>query len=461
MKFYPYPYQRTAVQWLLDKPRACLFLDCGLGKSVITLTAFLQLQDSCDVNTMLVVAPKKVAESTWSSECAKWHHLSPLRVSVVMGTPKQRKRALTADADVYVIGRDSFTWLCDYYRNHLPFDMLCIDELTSFKTPKSQRFKAMRKVTSGFSRVVGLTGTPAPNGFLDLWAQLYCIDQGERLGRSVTRFRDTYFDLHKWNNIVVRCTLKKGMERVIRDRIKDICLSMQARDYLSLPDLITIRQDVALPDSIMRSYHEFERDQVLQLKESLPSVATQSQPSNIVASSAAALMTKLSQYSNGAVYDADGQAHEIHQEKLHALAEIIEAAASPVLVFYQYRHDIPRIMATLKGLNVRTYEGAQDLAEWNAGRIDVLLAHPASTAYGLNMQQGGHYIVWFGTGWNLELYQQANARLHRQGQAHPVTVYNLVCQGTVDERALTALSGKSSLQQTLLDNLNYLLQKYQ
>lgn len=461
MKFYPYPYQQTAVQWLIDKPRACLFLDCGLGKSVITLTAFLQLQDSCDVDTMLVVAPKKVAETTWSSECEKWSHLAPLRTSVVMGTPKQRELALKAPADIYVIGRDSFVWLCEYYRYRLPYDMLCIDELTSFKTPKAKRFKAMRKVTPCFSRVVGLTGTPAPNGFLDLWAQLYCIDQGERLGRSVTKFRDTYFDLHKWNNIVVRCTLKHGMERIIRDRIKDICLSMQAKDYLSLPDLITIRYTVALPDAIMHSYHEFERDQVLQLKEQLPSVATESQPSNIVASSAAALMVKLSQYANGAVYDADGQAHEIHEEKLHALAEIIEMAASPVLVFYQYRHDVPRIEAALKGLNVRIYEGAQDLADWNAGRIDVLLAHPASTAYGLNMQQGGHYIVWFGTGWNLELYQQANARLHRQGQAHPVTVYNLVCRDTVDERALAALSGKRTLQQTLLDNLNYLLQKYQ
>jgi len=456
MKYTPYPYQVAATKWLIDKPRSCLFLDCGLGKSVITLTAFLELQDACDVNTMLVVAPKKVAESTWSSECEKWSHLAPLRISIVMGSEQKRIRALDEPADIYVIGRDSFVWLCEYYRFKLPFDMLCIDELTSFKTPKSKRFKAMRKVTAGFSRVVGLTGTPAPNGFLDLWAQLYCVDQGRRLGERFTKFRDLYLDLHKWNNIVVRCTLKKGMDKVIRDKLKDICLSMQAKDYLSLPDLITIKHNVILPDSVMNSYHEFEREQVLELKEELEAKDSET----IVASSAAALMVKLSQYANGAVYDADGEAHEIHQEKLHALAEIIEAAAAPVLVFYQYRHDIPRIIETLKGLRVRTYEDASDLADWNNGLIDVLLAHPASTAYGLNMQAGGHYIVWFGTGWNLELYQQANARLHRQGQKHPVTVYNLVCRDTVDERALAALSGKRTLQQTLLDNLNYLLEKY-
>ena len=371
-------------------------------------------------------------------------------------SPVTDMELIATDADIYVIGRDSFTWLCDYYNNHLPFDMLCIDELTSFKTPKSKRFKAMRRVTPSFSRVVGLTGTPAPNGFIDLWAQLYCVDMGQRLGTSVTRYRDTYFDLHRWNNIVVRCTLKRGMERIIRDRIADICLSMQAKDYLSLPDLVTVRHEVRLPPAVMDAYHEFEREQVLQLKESL----SEAQASNIVASSAAALMVKLSQFANGAVYDADGAAHEIHQEKLYALAEIVEAAAAPVLVFYQYRHDIPRIEQALKGNEIRVYKDAEDLYDWNHGDIDVLLAHPASTAYGLNMQAGGHYIVWFGTGWNLELYQQANARLHRQGQQHPVFVYNLVCSDTVDERALVALSGKRTMQQTLLDNLNYLLGKY-
>lgn len=455
MIYRPYEYQRTATKWILQHPRCGLFLDMGLGKTVSTLTAVQQMIDDCEIEKVLVVAPKKVAETTWTTEAAKWEHLAGLRVVKVMGTEKQRRLALESPGDVYVIGRDSFVWLCGIYGGMLPFDVLVIDELTSFKSSKSQRFKAMRIATPTVSRVIGLTGTPAPNGLVDLWAQIYCLDMGDRLGKSVTRYKETYFDVHKWNNIEVRATCKPGCEKLIRDKIADICLSMQAKDYLQLPDLLVHTERVELSKAIMDKYSQFEKEKVLEFK-----AEHGSEPANVLANSAAGLMNKLSQFANGAVYDEDRNVHEIHDEKLDRLAELVEAANSPVLVFYQYKHDIDRIAKKLKGYRVVAYEGEAQLLEWNAGKIDVLLAHPASTAYGLNMQQGGHYIVWFGTGWNLELYQQANARLHRQGQQHPVTVYKLLCSHTVDERANAALESKKGVQQSLLDSLNYLLRKH-
>lgn len=455
MIYRPYEYQRTATRWILQHPRCGLFLDMGLGKTVSTLTAVQQMIDDCEIEKVLVVAPKKVAETTWTTEAAKWEHLAGLRVVKVMGTEKQRRLALESPGDVYVIGRDSFVWLCGIYGGMLPFDVLVIDELTSFKSSKSQRFKAMRIATPTVSRVIGLTGTPAPNGLVDLWAQIYCLDMGDRLGKSVTRYKETYFDVHKWNNIEVRATCKPGCEKLIRDKIADICLSMQAKDYLQLPDLLVHTERVELSKAIMDKYSQFEKEKVLEFK-----AEHGSEPANVLANSAAGLMNKLSQFANGAVYDEDRNVHEVHDEKLDRLAELVEAANSPVLVFYQYKHDIDRIAKKLKGYRVVAYEGEAQLLEWNAGKIDVLLAHPASTAYGLNMQQGGHYIVWFGTGWNLELYQQANARLHRQGQQHPVTVYKLLCSHTVDERANAALESKKGVQQSLLDSLNYLLRKH-
>lgn len=456
MIYHPYDYQRTATRWIMEHPRCGLFLDMGLGKTVSTLTAVQDMIDDCEIERVLVVAPKKVAETTWSTEAAKWEHLKGLRVVKVMGTEKQRKVALAQAADVYVIGRDSFVWLCGLYGGMLPFDMMVIDELTSFKSAKSQRFKMMRIATPTVKRVVGLTGTPAPNGLIDLWAQMYCLDMGERLGKSVTRYRETYFETHSWNNIVVRCDVKKGCEDIIRNKIADICLSMQARDYLQLPDLLVYTEAVELSPAVMDKYAKFEKEKVLEFQQEHGD-----EPANVLANSAAGLMNKLSQFANGAVYDEDRNVHEVHGEKLDRLAEIVEAAnGSSVLVFYQYKHDIDRIVKKLKGYRVEVYEGEKQLKEWNAGNIDVLLAHPASTAYGLNMQDGGHYIVWFGTGWNLELYQQANARLHRQGQKHPVTVYKLVCSHTVDERAAAALESKKGVQQSLLDSLNYLLRKH-
>lgn len=456
MIYKPYDYQITAQRWIIEKPHCGLFLDMGLGKTVSTLTAVQQLIDDCEVSRVLVVAPKKVAETTWSTEAEKWEHLRGLRVVKVLGTEKQRCMALAEKADVYVTGRDNFVWLVGKYGGQLPFDALVIDELTSFKSSKSERFKAMRVALPSVKRVIGLTGTPAPNGLVDLWAQMYCLDQGERLGKSISKYRDTYFDSHKWNNIVVRCDVKKGCDQIIRDRIADICLSMQAKDYLELPDMITHTVTVELSAKTMAAYTKFEKDKVIEFKNEHTD-----EPANVLAQSAAGLMNKLSQFANGAIYDENRDVHAVHDEKIDRLAEIVEAAnGSSVLVFYQYKHDIPRITAKLKGYRVRTYQGEKDLISWNAGEIDILLAHPASTAYGLNMQQGGHYIVWFGTGWNLEYYQQANARLHRQGQRYPVTVYRLLCSGTVDERAAAALDGKKGVQQGLLDSLNYLLRKY-
>lgn len=456
MKFRPYEYQQTAIKWIIDNPRCGLFLDMGLGKTVSTLTAIQQLMDDCEISRTLVVAPKKVAETTWTTEAQKWDHLKSLKVAKVMGTEKQRKLALAEKADVYVIGRDSFVWLVGIFGGMLPFDVLVIDELTSFKSSKSNRFKAMRMATPTAKRVIGLTGTPAPNGLIDLWAQMYCIDMGERLGRSVTKYRETYFETHKWNNIIVRCNVKKGYDEVIRKKIADICLSMQAKDYLQLPDLINHTIKVQLSTATMQAYTKFEREKVLQFQDE-----HQGDTANVLAQSAAGLMNKLSQFANGAIYDEDRNVHNVHDEKLDRLAEIIEAAnGSSVLVFYQYKHDAARIAEKFKGYRVKVYTDEKQLIEWNAGQVDILLAHPASTAFGLNMQDGGHYIVWFGTGWNLELYQQANARLHRQGQQYPVQVYNLVCSGTVDERAVTALENKKGVQQGLLDSLNYLIRKH-
>lgn len=446
MRFDPHPYQRRAIAWVLSHPRCGLFMEMGLGKSVCTLTAIQSLMDDLLIGRVLVVAPKKVAESTWSDEAGKWDHLR-MSVSVVAGTPAQRLKALEADADLYVLGRDSVVWL-ESLRKRPRFDMAVIDELTSFKSPRSQRFKAMRKILKGVPRVVGLTGTPAPNGLLDLWAQIYCLDGGERLGPFVTRYRETYFNSVIHNNIPIRTWPKPGAEQAIAEKISDICFTMKAADYLELPPLQIHDMQVVLDRKTAAAYRLFERDRVAVFKAATDGSGT------VTAESAAALVNKLAQYANGCVYDEEGREVEIHQAKTDMLFELIEKAASPVLCFYAYRHDLRRIMERVpKGMKARAYEGAQDLRDWNAGKIDLLLAHPASTAYGLNMQSGGHVIIWFSTGWNLELYQQANARLHRQGQRLPVTVYNLVASGTVDERMSAALAGKTESQDSVVRRL--------
>lgn len=449
MRFKPHPYQHKAINWVKSHPRSALFLDMGLGKTVSTLTAIIELMDEAEIETTLVVAPKTVAEATWSAESKKWDHLKSLRVVKVMGNEKQRLEALATDADVYVIGRDSLAWLFDHWKGRFPFSALVLDELTSFKSRTAKRYKAAMKLSRQARYVVGLTGTPAPNGLLDLWAQMKCIDGGKRLGPFIGKFRDTYFHAVNLGNFT-KYSLRSGAEQTILGKISDICLTMQAKDYLSLPDLATITEEIEMPGALMKQYKQFERDQITLIGDDVEA---------ITASSAAALMIKLSQFASGNIYDEDRMVHHIHDLKVDRLAEIVEQAQSQVLVFYQYKHEVNPIRAALKGYRVRTYEGEEDLKAWNNHEIDVLLAHPASTAYGLNMQEGGHYIVWYETGWNLEQYQQANARLHRQGQTHPVTAYRLVCKGTVDELMCKAIDRKSGEQQTAIDLLKALIKK--
>lgn len=454
--FKPYTYQRRAIDFIKETPYCALFLDMGLGKTVSTLTAFAELLDDCEVATMLVVAPKKVAEATWGDECAKWAHLQGLRVSVILGTEKQRLAAMKRPAEVYVTSRDLIAWLVARLGGAWPYDLLVLDELTSFKSNKAERFRAVRMVRPKCRRVVGLTGTPTPNGLKDLWAQVYCLDMGERLGRTVTGFRGRWFNSYGKGGIAYRLDLKKGAEGEILARIADITLTMQAKDYLDLPPLIEQDVVVDLSPVARKRYDTFERERVMEFRREM-----EGKPQQVVAGSAAALMSKLMQFAAGAVYDEAGEAVEVHAEKLERLAELIEEAAGEhVLMFYQFKHDVPRIMAKLKGLRVRKYEGADDLRAWNAGDVDVMLAHPASTAYGLNMQAGGHVIVWFGTGFNAELYTQAVARLYRQGQRHTTRVFRLVVRGTVDEDASRAVKNKLDSQTAVLTALKERMERY-
>lgn len=455
MIFTPHDYQRRAIRWIIEKPRCALFAEMGLGKTVVTLTALKSLRDDFEVQRVLIVAPKKVAESTWSTEADKWNHLVDLTIAVALGDVRQRRNAVERGADITVTGRDNFAWLWETYGKKWPFDTLVLDELTSFKNSTSKRFKSMRRASAVTPRVIGLTGTPAPNGYADLWAQICCIDGGERLGKSKTRYLDAYFYQQKWNNVTIRCTPRPGACDAISAKISDVCLTLRAADYLEMPDMIVRDFMVVLPPPVRKKYDDFEREMVMDFARTQEGGVTE-----VIASSAAALMTKLSQMANGAVYDADHNPHEEHQEKLEALREIVESASGGVLVFYHFQSDIDRIRGALKGYRVELYEGPETLAAWNRREIDVLLAHPASTAYGLNMQDGGHTIVWFGLGWNLELYQQANARLHRQGQTHPVIVHRLLCTGTVDERARDALTSKDTMQSTLMTELKKLIDKH-
>lgn len=454
MKFTPHSYQTRAIQFLEETPRAALFLDMGLGKTVITLTALSKLFDTGEVERVLVVAPKKVAESTWAAEVEKWPHLQHLRTSVILGTPKQRTAAAQREAEIYITSRDLFADLVEKHIKGWRWDTVVLDELTSFKTPSSGRFKAFRKIRPLLRRVVGLTGTPAPNGLLDLWAQIFCIDGGERLGRYVTHYRREFFHETRWNGIPIKYTLLWGAEQAIRQKIADITLTLQAADWLELPPLIVRDVLVPLSPELANTYRSFEREKVMAWDASDLDKA-------IIATSAAALSNKLQQFANGGVYEEGENVREFHTAKAERLAELVEEAASPVLVFYQFKHDVPRCLPFLKGRRVRLYEGDEDLRAWNAGEIDVLFAHPAATAYGLNMQHGGHHVVWLGTGWNLELYQQANARLHRQGQQHAVIVHRLICPGTVDERAAVAVESKANTQQELLTYLKQIKAQYE
>lgn len=443
MIFKPHKYQQIAIDKIFELPRCGLFLEMGLGKTVITLTALERLMyDRFEVGRVLVIAPLRVAEDTWSRESEKWDHLKHLRISKILGTPQKRREALAADADIYVINRENVVWLCSELAGDWPFDTVVIDELSSFKSPKAQRFKALRKYIVKSKRVIGLTGTPAPNGLIDLWSQIYLIDGGERLGRTVTGYRDRYFLPDKRNGMTIfTYKLKPDADRLIWDKLSDICISMRAEDWLTLPERIDNLVTVRLTDKQRKAYDEFEREQYIEFAEG-----------EVTALSAAALTNKLLQFSNGAVYKSDGGYIETGSGKLDALEDIITAAGGrPVLCFYSYKHDLERIRARFDF--AQTLDNSSQIERWNRGEIPLLLAHPASAGHGLNLQAGGSIIVWFGLTWSLELYQQANARLHRQGQQQKVIVHHLITEGTCDEKVYQSLQGKSCVQDDLLDAL--------
>lgn len=450
MKFEPHAYQQHCINKIIEVKKLGLFLDMGLGKTVTTLTAIKELKyDRFQVRKVLVIAPKKVAEGTWTREAAKWDHTRMLRVSPVLGSQPRRVKALNTPADIYITNRENVVWLVDYYRNAWPFDMVVVDESSSFKSHSAKRFKALASVGGHIDRMVELTGTPSPNGLDDLWAQVFLLDGGERLGKRYTQFRERYFqpDKRGADGMVYSYEAKPGSEEGILERISDICISMKAGDYLQLPDVTYHEIPVELDAKAAKAYHDMEREMVLQLPED---------GEDISVTSAAALGNKLLQLANGAIYDEDRQVHEVHGCKVEAFMELVESLqGKPALVFYNYQHDRTRLLEALKktGLRVRELKTPQDEDDWNARRIDILLTHPASSAYGLNLQQGGNHVIWFGLTWNYELYTQANKRLHRQGQQEKVIIHHLVCTGTRDEDVMQALQRKDDVQNWVMESL--------
>lgn len=451
MKFIPHPYQDYGIGRMISDKRLGCFWEMGLGKTVITLTAVNDLKyNRFAISKCLVIAPKKVAEITWSAETQKWDHLKLLRVVTVLGSLQKRIRALATPADVYVINRENVEWLVHYYGNDWPFDMVVADESSSFKNSQSKRFKALRAILPHIDRMVCLTGTPAPNGLHDLWSQVYLLDEGQRLGKTLTWYRNQFF---RHNPYTHEYKALPGAQDMVQDAIKDICVSMRAEDYISLPACMVNDVPVALDDKAAKAYNQLERDMLLEFEEGTIDVA-----------SAAALSNKLLQLCNGALYGEDRVVVHVHDCKLEALCELVEGLnGQHALVFYKFKHDIPRIKEALrkmdKGLRIRDMDGQADAEAWNAGGVDILLAHPASTAYGLNLQAGGHHVIWFGLNWSLELYQQANARLHRQGQEHPVMIHRLMIAGSIDEDVAEALSGKRDTQEAILNALKARIEK--
>lgn len=439
MQYRPHDYQTYAKDFVLGHPYCGLILDMGLGKSVITLTALWDLiLDSFDLSRVLVVAPKRVAEDTWPREIEKWEHLKGLTYSLVLGSEKQRRAALQQRAFLYIINRENIAWLVENTRWR--FDALVIDELSSFKSSKAQRFRALKKVRPLCHRVIGLTGTPAPNTLIDLWPQIYLLDMGKRLGRFVTHFRERFFLPDKRSSYAIfSYKLRDGAEQQIYDLISDICVSMRAIDHLQMPALIANRVIVRLSKSEHVLYNTLKRDMFLALNNN-----------EIDAINAAALSGKLCQLANGAIYAADGHAVRFHDRKLDALEDLIEGAnGKPVLVAYWFKHDLDRIR---ERFTVREIRESRDIADWNAGRIPIAVIHPASAGHGLNLQSGGNTLIWFGLTWSLELYQQTNARLWRQGQkADTVVIHHIVAEGTIDEQVLDALERKETTQTALMN----------
>lgn len=444
MRFAPYPHQRAGINWILDRPACALFWGMGTGKTVTVLTALDQLlYDRLENGPVLVIAPKRVAESTWAQEAMKWDHLQHLRVSLVTGSVLQRQRALSLDADIYVINRENVVWLVETLADRWIFPIVVLDELSGFKSAGAKRWKAMRRVRGRIRRIVGLTGTPRPNGLPDLWPELYLLDQGERLGRTLSAFRARYLLPEKMSgHIVYSYRPREGAEAEVYGRIGDICMSLRKEDVLHLPGQLYENVLLEPPAELMARYRRFEREKVLECLDD---------NQQIIAGTEAALTGKLLQYANGAIYDEDGGVHELHALKLDALEELIEAAGGdPVLVLYAYRHDADRIR---RRIVCRSLDHPADIEEWNRGRIPVALAHPASIGHGLNLQSGGHILIWFGLTWSLELYQQANERLHRPGQKHVCRVYHILLKGTQDERVLDALRRKDRGQAAAIEAL--------
>ena len=449
MNFTPYPHQAAGIDWITEHPAAGLFWGMGTGKTVTTLTAIDRLLHDClEDGPVLVIAPKRVAENTWSKETAKWEHLRHLRVSKVMGTARERLAALNTPADLYVINRENVVWLVEQYKGSVtgqrwPFPVVVIDELSSFKSAQAKRWKALRRVRGRIRRIIGLTGTPRPNGLEDLWPEVYLLDQGERLGRTLGTFRARYLVPEKMNgHIVYSYRPREGAEAEVYDRLGDLCMSIRKEDVLSLPGQIYEDVELEAPADLLRQYKQFERDQVMECLDA---------DGEIVAGTAAALTNKLLQFANGAIYDMDGRAHELHTIKLDALEEMVEAAGGdPVLVLYAYKHDADRIRQRIK---CRELDKPEDMDAWNRGEIPVALAHPASIGHGLNLQDGGHIIIWFGLTWSLELYQQANERLNRPGQRNVCRVYHLILKGTHDSRVLQSLKNRDKGQAAAIEAL--------
>jgi SNF2 family DNA or RNA helicase len=437
MKLIPHEYQTYTTQFIIDHPACGILLGLGLGKSVITLTAITRLIN--EVNCVLVIAPLRVAEDTWSKECEKWDHLQHLKISKVLGPETKRLIALKAKADIYVINRENVTWLVKWYGSRWPFDVVIIDELSSFKSAKSQRFKALRKVRPLIKRIVGLTGTPSPNGLLDLWPQIYLLDRGERLGKTFSSYRERYFVPDQRSQMIIYSWKPKiDAEAAIYQKISDICVSMKAQDYLDMPERIDNYVRVEMSAKEKEFYRNLEQNMLLPFKDG-----------DIDAANAAALSNKLLQMAGGAVYDEFGAVRQFHKRKLDALEDLHEAAnGNPILIFYAYKHEKERIQKLFK--NAKELKTSQDITDWNNGKIEIAIAHPASAGHGLNLQSGGHIVIWYTIPWSLELYQQANGRLHRQGQKETVSIHHIITAGTIDEDVVAALERKDTGQEALL-----------
>lgn len=440
MKYKPHEYQSYATEFILSHPISAVFLEMGLGKSVITLSAIFDLcLDSFLVCKVLVIAPLRVARDTWPAEINKWDHLKGLSYSVAVGTEKERIDALKKQSTLYIINRENVDWLV--HKSGIPFhfDMVVIDELSSFKSYGAKRFKSLLKVRPSVKRIVGLTGTPSSNGLMDLWAEFRILDLGQRLGRYISHYRNTYFKPDKRNaQIIFSYKPLPGAEEEIYKQISDITISMKSTDYLKMPEYVSNEVFVTLSDKEWKVYSDFKEDMVANLGDE-----------EIDAVNAAVLSGKLLQMANGAVYDSENKVHVIHDKKLDALEDLIEGAnGKPVLVAYWYKHDLERIKDRFP---VRQIQSSKDIEDWNDGKIPIAVIHPASAGHGLNLQSGGSTLIWFGLTWSLELYQQTNARLYRQGQKDTVIVHHIITKNTIDEDVLLALTKKEKTQDALVD----------